>query len=155
MELQEIAKTKEADLITKAKLQKQAEEQQNVLFAKQVQQAVVNTDIISKERKGKVAAFIVNPVNKNGSVQTDITRVVNNILANPNHIVQLADILFDYDFEKGIQTDRFIKQGQIKSIQSLKEKLDNKLGSAKANSTSRNNGSNKSGDLNWDDFLKN
>jgi hypothetical protein len=29
------------------------------------------------------------------------------------------------------------------------------LGSAKANSTSRNNGSNKSGDLNWDDFLKN
>jgi hypothetical protein len=68
-------------------------------------------------------------------------------LTNPNHIVQLADILYDYDFQKGIQTERFIKQGKTQQVQSLKERLDNKMGSAKAVSNSRNS-ANKSGEVN-------
>lgn len=88
-------------------------------------------DIISKERKGKIQAFMFNPIKKGTEVLTDYQRHLKAISSNPKHLVQLADILFDYNESEGINLERFKKQGETKANQTLKEKLENKMSNLK------------------------
>jgi len=77
-------------------------------------------------RKAKLKAFVVNEVytDRSKAPVTELVQVLRMINSNPEHYVQLADILMDYSPEKGIDYDRLTKKLNTKITSSLKDKLD-------------------------------
>lgn len=77
-------------------------------------------------RKAKLKAFVVNEVytDRSKAPVTELVQVLRMINNNPEHYVQLADVLMDYTPEKGIDYDRLTKRLNTKITSSLKDKLD-------------------------------
>ena len=77
-------------------------------------------------RKAKLKAFVVNEVytDRSKAPVTELVQVLRMINNNPEHYVQLADVLMDYSPEKGIDYDRLTKRLNTKITSSLKDKLD-------------------------------
>lgn len=81
---------------------------------------------VDDARKAKLKAFVVNEVytDRSRAPVTELMQVLRMINNNPEHYVQLADILMDYSPEKGIDYDRLTKKLNTKITSSLKDKLD-------------------------------
>lgn len=77
-------------------------------------------------RKAKLKAFVVNEVytDRSKAPVTELVQVLRMINNNPEHYIQLADVLMDYSPEKGIDYDRLTKRLNTKITSSLKDKLD-------------------------------
>ena len=123
--LQEL-KTKKANELIEQQEQAQveservAEEQR-----KQIQSLIDEAEFIKTNRKGKVKAFIFNALtNSQGQQDTQFRSTIAQIASNPEHLVQLADLLLDYDPKTGISLERFKSAAQSSATKSLKEKLE-------------------------------
>jgi hypothetical protein len=100
-------------------LEKQQEEQRRA-----INESVDTSEFIGDKRKGKVKAFLMNPIKKGEQVDTDFNRALFAISSNPEHLVQLADILMDYAPDKGFAMDRFEARASSKATRSLKKRLE-------------------------------
>lgn len=83
-----------------------------------------DAEYIKTGRKGKVKAFMFNKLTKNNNEVTGFQDVIHQISANPEHLVQLADILLHYDPKKGIDLSRFVSQSQTKANDNLRTNLE-------------------------------
>lgn len=91
---------------------------------RQVFSVIDEAPYIKTNRKGKVKAFMFNKVTRDNVESTDFQRTISQISTNPEHLVQLADILLHYDPKKGIDLERFKEQNRSEATSSLKERLE-------------------------------
>ena len=79
-------------------------------------------------------------------------KVLQSIRENKEHLIQLADILMDYDPKKGISTERIEKQVATKRNTSLKEAIETKIKDPK-NKVGGGSINQKSNNFDWEKFL--
>lgn len=102
-------------------------------------------------RKGRLKNFILNPIKVDNRMTTEFSRSLDEILENPEHLIQLADILADYDSRKGFNFERLKKQLKTDSVKNFKDLLQSKLDTK----TKVKGGTQKETreDFDWDKFL--
>jgi hypothetical protein len=154
---EELKEISEADLkqlaIQEQKARQEAEkreEQMRKIYA----ETIDKVDFIPKDRKNKVKAYLFNVQVYEDEPDTQFNRTLKLISANPEHLVQLADVLMSYDPKKGITLDRVAKVESTKATKTLKEKLQAITQPTKnlgMGSTMRSSSGEK---FDWDEFLK-
>lgn len=95
---------------------------------------------------------MLNQIERNGDTDTDFSRTIKKISANPEHLVQLADILADYDEEKGLDLKRFLKKGKTEATKTLKERLE-EVTDSKTKVTGKGSKVQKQ-NFDWEEFLR-
>ena len=139
------------NLIIQAAQEEQLEKERTAAQTQKIQSVIETSVAIAPERKNRVKAFMFNPVKENGQYTTQLNQTMGSITSNPEHLVQLADILADYHPSTGFSFDRIEKKLKTKDVKSFKDLLDQKL-DPKASLK----GSNKkvvNEDFDWDGFL--
>lgn len=104
---------------------------------------------LEKSRQNKVRAFLFNPIKVDTQETTSYAYTINRILNNPEHLIQFADLLADYNPEKGLDFTRFEKRVKTKATQTFKEVINSQLDSKFKGSTKTTKE-----DFDWDSFLK-
>lgn len=83
---------------------------------------------LPKDRKARVRNFMYSPITRGPQgTDTDFNRAIRSALTNPAHRVQLADMLMDYDPEKGFTFERFVSKGKSAANTEFRKKLDEAL----------------------------
>lgn len=125
--MKELKAAKQQDFLSNLEKQQQAERER----ADQETQKLVALIESSKEhdslRKNRLKNFITNPIKENGTVTTEFARTLNTILDNPEHVVQLANLLADYHNKSGLNFDRIKRQLKTENNKSFRAQLDEKL----------------------------
>jgi hypothetical protein len=123
--------------------------QQKETERKEVEKIVDNLSI-EPERKSKLKGFINNEMNvRKGHPSTNhFLYTLRLIGQNREHMIQLADILLDYNPEKGLTLDSIKKSATTKAASNIKEKLDAISLSPSQTSTPQTNP--KSNQFDWD-----
>lgn len=136
--------------------EKQAEErrQQAEEWRNSVATAIKSSESIKGTRKGSVQAFLFNPIERGGQVDTDFNRRLLALQQNPEHYAQFADIIFDYDPTKGFSFDRFEKQGASKATSKFQKELEESIGAIGGKARSSKPASDKTPEFNWEKLLK-
>jgi hypothetical protein len=128
------------------RLEKLAMEQQKAVQVK-ITDTIGNAGFIEDKRKQPLKNFIFNAVRKDDGKATDFQRALNQIQTNPEHLIQLADLLMDYDKVKGLKYERFENKATTRVTKDLKAKLEQtvskKLGSI----------GNSSKEIDWAKFI--
>lgn len=98
-------------------------------------------------RKNRIKSFLLVPTNGN---DTGFETALDAVYENPQHKIQLANILADYDPKIGFNFDRIQKKLQNKATQSFKELINSKL-----EPKSQIKGTSKASkeDFDWDNFF--
>lgn len=150
-ELKEISAAELAKLAQEQAAQQEAqrikEEQMRKVFADTIEKV----EFIPKDRKGKVKGYLLNVQVYDGEPDTQFNRTLKMISANPEHLVQLADVLMSYDEKKGLTLDRITKIESTKATKSLKDKLQSITQTSPAGKGAHQKPSNA---FSWDEFLK-
>lgn len=123
-DLRDIITQREQELVKQQELARKQQMEQAQQVRQRMFEVVDETPYIPDSRKGKVKAFLFNPVTRNQVQDTDFNRALNSIYTNPEHLVQLADLLYDYDPKKGLNLERFKKAQKSTAAKKLKEKLE-------------------------------
>lgn len=123
------------------------EEQMRKVFA----ETVDKVEFIPQDRKGKVKGYLLNVQVYEGEPDTQFNRTLKMISANPEHLVQLADVLMSYDAKKGLTLDRITKIESTKATKSLKDKLQS---ITQVNPAGKGAHQKPSNAFSWDEFLK-
>lgn len=89
--------------------------------------AIDETSFIHPSRRQKVRSFFFSPIKKDNGQTTAFNLTIQNILANPSHQAQLADLLLDYSPSEGFTLERFEKRVKGKTTTLLKEEIDRAL----------------------------
>jgi hypothetical protein len=102
-------------------------------------------------RKNKIKSMFFNPIKgDDGNELTVFSHKINNIVKNPEHLVQLADLLLEYDSSKGFDFDRLQALHQTKKVKTLKELItEGEKTPKKASGTTLS-----SSDKNWDKYFE-
>lgn len=148
--LQEEEKQKIEEALTKR-------EKDNLKTALEVKQkrveAINKLQDIEEGRRKKLIAFVANDVYVNGRNQvptTEINNHIQSIARNPEHLAQLANLLVDYDPEKGIVLDRIVAKLSTQKAEDIKNKLDTKSGLPKGAQTRKK----VEEEFNWGEWAK-
>lgn len=80
-----------------------------------------------EERKNRIKSFFFGQVKDQGRVTTQFDKVVTTLKNNPEHLVQLADILLEYDPSKGFNFERFTRKGKTQANKDFKQTLEEKI----------------------------
>ena len=123
-DLTKIGEEERLSLITKAEAKTAQEEQERLQFKKTINIEIDSGKLIPKARKGKVKAFIFNVQKYQDGEDTQFNKTLRTIASNPEHVVQLADLLLDYDSKTGFNLKRFTKKAATKAASNLKEQLE-------------------------------
>ncbi len=75
-----------------------------------------------KERKEKIQSLFQN--SSNGTVK--FNEVLSSVKSNYEHLLQLSDLLVDYDPAKGFNLDRFAKKAETEKVKGLRDILEAK-----------------------------
>lgn len=126
-----------------------------------IAQTIDKAGYIEQSRKANIKNFMFNPIRRADGSLTEYSRVLQSIQSNPDHLAQLADLLFDYDKDKGISYQRFEKSAKTTLTKDLKRHLEQSTSSkvnglvipGKALKNSQSN--NKTEDIDWKAFLGN
>ncbi len=116
-------------------------------------QVIQSTPQLEETRKNKLKAFVLNEVytDRSKAPITELMMVIGQINKNPEHYVQLADILMDYSPEKGIDLERLKLKLNTKAATTLKDKLDSVPSVPKGSKQFKNK---IEEDFNWDEWAK-
>ncbi len=141
----------------KAALMKRAEEEAQDRALKNAKQVQLITEAIDSHedeaRRSKIKAFFFNQVEKpDGGATTEFDMVLSSIKDNPEHFVQLADILLDYDRKKGFSMERYKTQGKTQATRKLSSILGDKLNSK--SKVKSNTSESKQEDFDWKNYIK-
>ncbi len=143
----------------KQKLEAELDKKQkeNLKLALEVKQkrveAINKLDEVEESRRKKLVAFVANDLYLNGRNQaptTEINHYIQSIARNPEHLAQLANLLLDYDPEKGIVLDRIVAKLSTKKVEDIKNKLDTKSGLPKGAQTRKK----VEEEFNWGEWAK-
>lgn len=151
-ELKEIEQSSRFELVETQKKQKEEYEQQQKQFREDISSLIGGSSYIEPPRQNKVRSFLFNVSSVSGDTDTQFNRTLKNIAANKEHLVQLADILLDYDPKTGIKLDRIQRKESTKATQSLRQKLEEITSNTKTKVT----GASSKTDTNrfdWEQFL--
>lgn len=151
-ELKTISLQKQQKLLEQQAQDRQAQQEQMDNWRRSVVDKINNNEQIQTTRKKKVQAFMLNQIERNGETDTDFSRTIKKISANPEHLVQLADILADYDEEQGLDLKRFLKKGKTEATKTLKERLE-EVTDAKTKVTGKGSKVKKQ-NFDWEEFLR-
>lgn len=89
--------------------------------------AINSSQFIHPARREKVRSFFFSPIKKDNQQTTAFNVTVQNILTNPEHQAQLADLLLDYSPQQGFSLERFEKRVKARATSSFKDDLDRAL----------------------------
>lgn len=78
-------------------------------------------------RKNRIKQVLFSPIKTGDRTATEFDTNLDSILANPEHLVQLADILADYNPKIGFNFDRIKKQLKSESTTTFKKLIQEKL----------------------------
>lgn len=155
-ELKELDKAERERLAQEAEQQKIAREQAAEANRQKIMSMIDDIDSIPKEKKGKVKAFMFNPVKIGDEVDTNLNRTLKTIASKEEHLVQLANFLLDnYDPKEGLTLEQVSKKAKVKATKSVRDKLDSLVSNPKTKVSGKNTKS-KINDPNfdWETFLK-
>jgi type II secretory pathway pseudopilin PulG len=109
--------------------QREAAEEAQRQQREALDEAIQKSSDVQGRRKNSIRAFLFNPIKRGSNVDTDFNRKFNAIASNPEHMVLLADLLYDYSPEKGFNFSRYESKGKNKAAKDIKKALDQKLNS--------------------------
>jgi len=78
-------------------------------------------------RKNRIKNVLFQPIQKEETVTTEFNYFLQSALKNPDHLIQLADIMADYDPRVGFNFDRLNKRLKTENAKSFKETMQAKL----------------------------
>lgn len=113
--------------------------------------SVIDKTVEDKTRNSKLKSFIFNPIKVNNTDTTSYLYTFQNIMSNPEHFVQLADIMADYDPKTGFKLERIAAQVKTSKNSSFRKSLSEKLDGLPA---AKGSVKNANTDFDWDSFLK-
>ena len=124
--LKELRQTQQDQLIESAKQDKIEREKKSAAAVAEI------TDLIEKTpqdslRKNRIKNVLFQPVKKGQTTTTEFNHALDSILSTPSHLVQLAELLADYDPRVGFNFTRLTKQLETKSTKKFKELMQSKL----------------------------
>lgn len=112
---------------------------------------------IAKPRKSRLRNFIINKSRKRGEAQysTELSRTLTKLAQNPEHVIQLGDLLLDYSPEKGINLERLQDKKSSKKTKEVLSRLD-KILDPKTNTRTGSSSYDrkKRNSFNWDVWAK-
>lgn len=121
---------RQKELLNEEKLRKEKEIKEYEAYVETVSKALEESDI-EKSRQNKVKGLFFNPIKIDKQETTMFNYIINSIKNNPKHLVQLGDLISDYDPKKGIDLTRLEKKFTSTKNNSFRDALSNV---AKANS---------------------
>lgn len=124
IELKKIYAQKRVEKDAAVLQQKAAAEAQELALRNQLGEVIDSSKTINTNRKNKVKGFMFNVSEINGAKETQFNRTLQQVAATPEHLVQLADILLDYDPKKGFSIERLTEKTKASAIKSFKDQLD-------------------------------
>lgn len=151
-ELSEIIKERQEQLVADAKKQ---EEQEKMLIKQQTEKitkVIENLPNVEKTHKNRLQTFMFTPVKYEEGYSTQLNRTINQITSNPEHFVQLADLLAQYNPDKGFSFEKIKSQLKTESNIKFKDIID------KLDSKSKVKGSTSprvKDDFDWDSWMQN
>lgn len=110
-------------VIQQARLEREQQQQMMQQRTQALASAIDSSQSIHPQRRNKVKAFFFEPLNTPEGVTTGFNYSINNILQNPEHQAQLADILLEYDPSVGFSSDRLEKRVKTKATQQFQTLL--------------------------------
>lgn len=78
-------------------------------------------------RKNRLKQVLFNPIKMGDKVVTEFDSNLDAILSNPEHLIQLADLVADYNPKIGFSLDRLKKQLKSESTTEFKKLVQEKL----------------------------
>lgn len=84
---------------------------------------VIKDSALPKERQSRVKDFTLTIRKEGDKYTTKLNETLHKILTTPSQLVQLADMLLEYDEKTGLSFDKYTKQGQSKAVSDVQEKL--------------------------------
>lgn len=114
---------------------------------------IENSENIDKVRKSRLRNFVVNKSRKRGESNhsTELKRTLTLLSQNPDHIIQLGDLLLDYNPQKGINLERLQDKTNSKRTKDTLSRLDKALDpTAKTSGGSTSFDRKKRKDFNWE-----
>jgi len=148
-ELKTIEAEKSTEL-TKLAQHKKAQQEKQYREERELLQKIIPT-IAEKPRQPKLESFLFNQIKRGDEVKTPFNFTLAQIGNTPEHLVQLADILLDYDPAKGFNMSRFEQRASSKNVNNLKDIIEQKL-SPKSKLSSSSTSLVKE-DFDWNEFL--
>lgn len=128
-DLSQYYETLKQQKIEEAARMKEEEKQLLQQRAEALNSAISKSEFIHPNRRAKVRAFFFQPFQDPSNPKqttTSFNYTISQILSNPEHQAQLADILLDYDAKAGFSLDRFEKRVKTKATQSFQNLLQSK-----------------------------
>lgn len=102
---------------------REKQEQQVKTLSSEIQSSIEPT------RQGSLKNFVLSPIKVADQTTTRLNYTLQNIFQNPKHLVQLADVLLDYDPDKGITSSRIEAKLKSKASKSFNQLVHEKLDS--------------------------
>lgn len=124
--LKELRKTQQNQLIESAKMEKIKAEERAAERAQKITELIDKTDQDSL-RKNRIKSILFHPIKKGTETTTEFNYALNSILSTPEHLVQFAEIVADYDPRVGFNFGRLTKQLETKSTKKFKDLMQSKL----------------------------
>lgn len=151
LEIEEYNKVQQAELVKAQQLAKQELEEKQKAFQANIRSVIDKVGYIENTRKNSIKNFMFNTIRKSDGILTDYQRTLQNIQSNPEHLAQLADLLMDYDKEKGISYNRFERKAKTTLTRDLKTHLDQTVADKVPSLVP---GKNSKDDIDWKAFLR-
>jgi len=111
-------------LVQKAKAEQEAQLETLRKEITDVTALIDSSDEFDINRKNRLKTFLFTPTSQN---TTGFEATLDSVYENPQHKIQLANILADYDPKQGFNFEKLQKKLQTKATQSLKELMNSKL----------------------------
>jgi hypothetical protein len=84
---------------------------------------VIDSGNMELMRKNRLKAALLKPVDSDGRTMDATTKTISMIYQNPEHYVQLADILLDYKPDKGFDLDRLATKKVTKKVSNFRKMI--------------------------------
>lgn len=119
--------TRKANFLQEQQAQKIKEQEETAKYNSVLAENIDKTSYESL-RKNRIKQVLLNPITVDNRTTTEFDSNLDSILSNPDHLVQLANIVADYNPKIGFNFDRMKKQLKSESTtefkQLIKERLD-------------------------------
>lgn len=129
VELNELIEERKANLIASAKEQEEAQKAKIKEQTQKITQSIQALPNVDNTRKSRLQTFMFTPVKYEEGYSTGLNKTINQITSNPEHFVQLADILADYRPDQGFDFSRLKTQLKTETNKSFREQINSKLDS--------------------------
>lgn len=149
-DLQDLKEQKLQEMIDKREQDKIDQEKRITAYTESITKTLEESQL-DITTKSKIKSLIFDPVKTQDGVVNKYYLTLSQIEKNPQHLVQLSELLADYDPEKGLQLTTIKQQANKKGLDQVKNLLQRNLNNSNPpkGSSSQSSGSN----FNFEDFV--